>query len=45
MSDLVKEFMDGIKKPFQTEAEREANKASAVASYAAVIAIFALIRQ
>lgn len=44
MSDLIEEFMNGIKKPFQTEEERAANKASAVASYGAVIAFFALIR-
>lgn len=44
MNATFTEFTDGLKKPFQSAAEQQANKSSAVASYALVLAIIALVR-
>lgn len=41
---MLDELINGLKKPFQTPAEKEANKASAVASYGLVIGLIALLR-
>lgn len=44
MTNIVNEFVDGLKKPFQTATEQEANEANAVASYALVLGFIALIK-
>lgn len=42
--NIIDEFVDGLKRPFQTAEEQKTNNASSVASYAAVLAFIVFWR-